>query len=169
MQENTARQKSWFASCMSTLFIVGIFLLIGAGLTYWGWNILQTARASEAWPAVDGIITASDVSHSTDAEGGETYSPEITYRYQVDTVSYENGTIKFGENAYSSRREAEQIAAGYPVGRDVTVYYNPDQPDRSVLEPGVSGGSYIVLGIGVLFLVITLIIAPFAFFRREAT
>jgi hypothetical protein len=36
-----------------------------------------------------------------------------------------------------------------------------------VLEPGVSGGSYIVLGIGVLFVVIALITAPLTFFMRN--
>lgn len=167
MQENIKKPSNWLGSCFTALFTGGIFLLIGAGLTYWGWNILQTAKASASWPTVEGVVTSSEVSHSTDSDGGDSYSPEVTYRYQVGDVFYENNTIKFGENAYSSRRKAENIAATYPAGRDVTVYYDPDQPDRSVLEPGGSGGSYIVLGIGLLFVVISLVVAPFAFFRNK--
>lgn len=167
MQENTRKQNNRLGSCMTALFTLGIFVVIGAGLTYWGWNILQNAKASASWPTAEGVVTSSEVSHSTDSDGGDSYSPEVTYRYQVGDVRYENNTIKFGENAYSSRRQAENIADTYPVGRDVTVYYDPGQPDRSVLEPGVSGGSYIVLGIGVFFIVIALIIAPIIFFSRS--
>lgn len=167
MQQNVKKPSNWLGSCITALFTGGIFLLIGAGLAYWGWNILQTAKASASWPTAEGIVTESEVSHSTDSEGGDSYSPEVTYRYQVGNLFYENNTIKFGENAYSSRRRAEQIAATYPVGRGVTVYYNPDQPDRSVLEPGVSAGSYIVLAIGLLFVVVSLVAALFSFFRSK--
>lgn len=153
--------------CLSSIFSMGIFLLIGIGLTFWGWNILQNARASAEWPTADGKVTKSEVSYSTDADGGDSYSPEVTYTYTVNNTSYSNNTIKFGENAYSSRNKAEGIASSYPVGKNVTVYYDPEKPERSVLEPGVSAGSYIVIGIGVFFILITLILIPISFFARN--
>lgn len=146
---------------------MGIFLLVGLGLTYWGWNILQDARASESWPTADGVVIRSEVTRSTDAEGSDSYSPEITYAYTVNNEQLANKTIKFGENSYSNRRKAEEIANSYPVGRNVTVYYDPEKPDKSVLEPGVSAGSYIVIGIGVFFILITLITVPVTFFLRN--
>jgi uncharacterized protein DUF3592 len=154
-------------SCLSSLGIFAIFLAIGAGLTIWGWSILQSARASSTWPTVAGTVVSSEVTHSTDADGDDSYQPRVVYQYVVRNVSYENNTIKFGENSYSSQRQAEQIASGYPAGKEVIVHHHPEQPDQSVLEPGVSGGSYIVLGIGVLFVVIALITAPLTFFLRN--
>ena len=158
-------------SCLSTLAIVAIFLLLGGGLSWWGWNILQDARASSTWPTVEGQVTRSEVTTSTDSDGDDSYSPEVTYEYLVDDQAYENTTIKFGENSYSSRRRAQEIAATYPVGKQVDVFYDPKAPGRSVLEPGVSGGSYIVLGIGAVFVVVSLIIliiVPItALFRRR--
>jgi hypothetical protein len=167
MQADTGKKSNWLGSCLSAVFGMGIFLVVGAGLTYWGWTILQNARASASWPTADGIVTRSGVSHSTDSDGGDSYSPEITYTYSVNNIDQENNTIKFGENSYSSRRKAEGIAANYPVGKNVTVYYDPEQPDKSVLEPGVSAGSYIVLGIGVFFILLTLILTPIIFFLRN--
>jgi len=167
MQTNTTQKSNWLGSCLSALLVMGIFLVIGAGLAYWGWNILQNARASASWPTADGIITSSEVTHSTDSDGGDSYSPEVTYTYTVDNVNMENDTIKFGENSYSSSRKADGIASNYPVGKNVIVYYDPEKPDQSVLEPGVSAGSYIVLGIGVLFILISLIIGPVSFFMRN--
>lgn len=153
--------------CLGSIFSMGIFLLIGVLLTIWGWTILQNARASASWPTADGLITDSRVSRSTDSDGGDSYSPEITYSYAVNNLGYVNNTIKFGENSYGSRSKAEKIAAGYPIGRNVTVYYDPEKPDRSVLEPGVTAGSYIVISIGVFFILITLITVPISIYLRN--
>jgi hypothetical protein len=152
--------KLTLSGCLNALFFLAVFGLIGAGLSYWGWTILQNARASASWPTAEGVISSSEVSHSTDAEGGDSYSPEVDYQYTVDGLPFSDSTIKFGENSYDRRRTAEEIAATYPVGRPVTVYYDPEEPDNAVLEPGVSGGSYIVLGIGVIFILVALVVAP---------
>jgi len=166
MQTDTGKKINWLGSCLSTLLFLGIFLVIGAGLSYWGWTILQNARASASWPTADGVVTHSGVSHTKDSDGGDSYSPEITYTYTVDNVDQNNNTIKFGENSYSDSGKADRIAATYPVGKNVAVYYDPEKPGRSVLEPGVSAGSYIVIGIGVMFIVISLTTAPIIFFVR---
>ena len=151
-------------SCLSSLGILAVFLAIGGGLTFWGWNILQSARASSTWPTVTGRVVSSEVTTSSDADSDVTYQPRVTYRYAVQQVDYESYTIKFGENSYDSRRQAEQIAAKYGVGEPVTVYHHPEDPNQSVLEPGVSAGSYIVLGVGLIFVVVALIAAPLTFF-----
>ena len=163
METQTSKGKG----CLSSIFSMGIFLLVGLGLTYWGWNILQDARASASWPTAEGVVTRSEVTRSTDSDGGDSYSPEITYTYTVNNEQLANKTIKFGENSYSSRKKAEGIANSYPVGKNVTVYYDPQQPEKSVLEPGVSAGSYIVIGIGVFFILITLVAALISFFVRN--
>lgn len=49
----------------------------------------------------------------------------------------------------------------------MTVYYEPDDPGNSVLEPGVSGGSYIVLSVGLIFVVVALVSAPLVFIFRK--
>ncbi|MBP7593115.1 MAG: DUF3592 domain-containing protein, partial [Chloroflexi bacterium] len=77
----------------------------------------------------------------------------------------EGQTIKFGENSYSSERKAQAILDRYPNGQRIAVFYDPTQPDKAVLEPGVSGGSYIVLGIGLLFVFISLLVVVFAAVR----
>ena len=78
--------------CLKTFFSMGLFLLVGIGLTFWGWTILQNARASASWPTADGIVTRSEVTHSTDSDGGDSYSPKVTYRYTVTNVSQTNTT-----------------------------------------------------------------------------
>lgn len=42
----------------------------------------------------------------------------------------------------------------YPVGKRVTVYYNPARPQQAVLEPGVSGMAWILPAIRLLFAIV---------------
>jgi hypothetical protein len=152
--------KAAFSGCMSALGFMVLFVLIGGGLSYWGWNILQDARASTSWPTVQGGITSSEVTVSSDSEGADSYSPEVTYRFQIDGQIFASSQIKFGENSYGSRRKAQEIVNQYPVGKQVMVYYEPERPTNAVLEPGVSAGSYLVLGLGLFFTAIGLIGGP---------
>ncbi|MBE2222281.1 MAG: DUF3592 domain-containing protein [Anaerolineae bacterium] len=161
--ENSFRNN--IGGCFQTMFFFLIFLLVGAGLSWWGWTILQNARASADWPSVEGRVTSSLVDYSTDSDGGDSYSPKVTYVYVANDLSYESRTIKFGENSYGSERKAQEITSRYPEGQAVTVFYDPANPDKAVLEPGVSSGSYIVLGIGALFVLIALFVPIFIFIR----
>lgn len=148
-------------SCLEVLAASALFFLIGAALSWWGWSILQKARVSAEWPSVSGQITESNLEFDRGGEDGDTYTPRVSYSYTVNSVSYESYAIKFGENTYSSEREAQEILARYPAGQVVQVYYDPSDPDSAILEPGVSGGSYIVLSVGLLFVVLSLLPPPF--------
>jgi hypothetical protein len=165
VNDSSVRKGAGSAGCLQGLGVSLIFILIGLGLVFWGWNILHNARASAAWPTSAGRITESTLDHSTDAEGSDSYSPKITYTYSVNNLFYDSGTIKFGENSYSSQRKAQEILSHYPVGQSVTVYYEPDNPGKAVLEPGVSAGSYIVLAIGIFFVLIALLPLPITLIR----
>src|SRR5689334_10359956 len=98
-----AGKRNFLQSCLESLLVGGVFILLGTGLSWWGWNIVQDARTSSNWRTADGIVTSSEIRDTSDAEG-DSYSPEVIYEYQVSGVSYQNDTIKFGANAYSSRR-----------------------------------------------------------------
>lgn len=145
--------------CLTTLLVSGLFFVIGVALAAWGWTVLQNARASAEWPTAVGVITGAELDHSSD-EDGDSWQPRVSYRYLAEDVQRTGVTIKFGENSYDSRRTAEEILARYPVGRPVAVYYDPADPETSVLEPGVTAGSYILLAVGSIFVVLSVIALP---------
>jgi hypothetical protein len=151
--------------CLETLAISFVFFLIGAGLSWWGWTIVRNARASAEWPVVQGQITESELEVSRDDEGDDQYTPRVAYSYSVNGLSYQNFTIKFGETTYSSERTALEILGRYPVGQAVNVHYDPADPDRAVLEAGVTGGSYIVLSVGLIFVLVSILPPPIFLLR----
>ncbi|MCB8966761.1 MAG: DUF3592 domain-containing protein [Chloroflexota bacterium] len=145
--------------CIGTTIFLGIFVVVGIGISYWGWHILQNARVSLSWPTTDGQITSSYVREDRD-EDGTSYFGDVTYTYAVNDVRYTSDMVNFGQYG-GSRNHAQEIVDKYPEGNGVTVSYDPNDPETAVLEPGVTGGSYLVLGLGIIFVVFPLLMAPF--------
>ena len=145
--------KTQPSGCMSgrtIAFGVGtIFLVIGyCLLTFWGKPTLENAKNSVNWPTVPGKVTESKIgSHTSD--GSTTYSADVTYRYLVEEAEIHSDRVWFGDNYSSSDRTMfERIVNKYPVGKEVKVYYNPDDEFIAVLEPGAVTSSYIGFGMG---------------------
>ncbi len=123
-------------------------LLIVAGVGTFVGIVTQFRRgdASERWPTAPGRVLSSRVRESW---GGRRliYEPEVTYEYTVrEGPTLRGDCVRFGEIAHDTARDARKIAARYPVGATVQVRYDPRDPSRSTLEPGV--GPRVRLGIG---------------------
>ena len=74
--------------------------------------------------------------------------------YGVSHRTFTSKGIAFGHTAnLILPGEAERIVGRYPAGEPVTVHYNPARPQEAVLEQGSGCGAYVVLVIGILFLV----------------
>ncbi len=118
-------------------YLFALFLLLFIGQ---GWSMYLAAR-SKFWPTTQGTVVSSRVARYLDSEtaGKYWYGPKITYRYQVDGREYENNLLSFKEAPVHTpdRQYAKSIAAKYPRGSKVTVYYKPDSPSYAALEPGL--------------------------------
>lgn len=159
------RRGSNATGCATTFFLIAVFLAVGIGLSLWGWSVLQNARVSESWPTASGEVLSSTVRVDRD-EDGTSYFADVTYRYVVDDLEYASDSVSFGQFGSSDRDHAEGIVARYPVGSQVTVFYDPEDVETAVLEPGVTWSSYMLLGMGILFIGIPLIMLPFMLRQR---
>jgi hypothetical protein len=64
-----------------------------------------------------------------------TYYPRVVYSYEVAGQPYSSHRVTFGAIRPSKQAAAaEKALERYPVGSQVTVYYNPAQPSETVLE-----------------------------------
>jgi hypothetical protein len=115
--------------------------------------LLRRGKQSETWPFTEGEVVSSHVKSRHDSDGDTSYSAAVRYEYEVNGTTYVSRTISFGSKLYFGRFSAEEVVATYPVGEKVTVYYDPNHPKIATLEPGISGGSFVVLGLSAVFLV----------------
>ncbi len=131
--------------------LVGIVGLLGA------MYFVRLSRRSRTWPTVHGVVTYSRVVTVPSTRYSLPYQARIGYRYKVGERSYIATGVSLNAGAYRSRSEAEEVTTRYPVGKQVTVYYDPEDPVTAVLEPGGGLDLSALVGVtGVLGLLIAL-------------
>jgi hypothetical protein len=141
-------------------FFIFAFFLGGIAAIFFGIRNRKKATESLNWPETKGTVTESAVKkdYDTDAEGftTTTYVPEINYQYEVNNVTFTNQRISFGgTTSYSSQKKAEQALSQYPLNATVPVFYNPDNPDDSVLVKGTKGTMLLII-LGAVFVTISI-------------
>jgi hypothetical protein len=131
-----------------------VFILIGAGILIYARSVAAKARRSLSWPSAEGVISHSAVLLRTQQTSSPTnaamYKADVAYRYEVKGRDYSSSQITLMDYSSTAGR-AEDIAARYPDGAGVSVYYNPADPSDSVLEPGSTGGIPVLSLIGWAF------------------
>ncbi|MCW8963467.1 MAG: DUF3592 domain-containing protein [Gammaproteobacteria bacterium] len=149
-------------------FMAFIFILVGGIACESGLSSIHEGTDTETWPASSGVITASKIDTETHAyrsasnklESSISYTPVLVYDYQVDGKMF-TGTVIYKSFAHALEFIAEGYIEQYAVGSAVTVYYNPDDPEDAVLEPGFKifshyfaftffGGLFALIGVGIL-------------------
>jgi hypothetical protein len=149
-------------------------IVIGIGLTFFGFNMLNKAKESVNWPTTTGKITYANVKRTikrtssnrdrdgvsvnvgpvTVGTGGDrryVYYPEIKYEYTVDNQKYIGKKISLASKSHKSKHSAQKIIDKYSLGTNVNVYYNPKKPQDALLVTGVTLGSYIPIIVGIIF------------------
>lgn len=134
-----------------------VFLTITLAIAAFATHGFSLALASRRWPRTTGVIVRSCV---VEDRGGDTVTlvAEIHFSFEVDGQSYAGDTWTFNRTGDETRRFAERAVQRYPVGRQVTVYYDAANPGRNCLEPGVTPRVYVLA----LFVMVVLGVAGVA-------
>jgi hypothetical protein len=117
------------------LLIGGLMALFAVLTDYYMLQYISDERKAEReasqWPSVNGtVLSARLVSHGSIRYRAD--YPEVTYSFEVDGKTYKSKHISAGGEMGGVT--AEGVLARYPVGSQVTVYYNPKKPNNAVLE-----------------------------------
>ena len=122
------------------LFLVGFPGLILFAVIYKYMEVMQARR----WSSTPGRIVVSG-SEARDVERNDPNSTDtevrtfalIEYEYTVAGRKYRGTRVSIGENM--GNFEVAETIARYPVGKEVTVYYNPNKREQAVLERDIPG------------------------------
>jgi hypothetical protein len=128
------------------------YICLGTFLCGWGGHDLMTTTSSWSWPTAQGHVVDVDV-RSDDG----TASVTVKYDYSVSETQhtgkqqiYWAQANKPGSQASGIRNTAREIAKAYPKGKPVPIRYKADEPEVSVLEPGIHWHSAASLLAGVM-------------------
>jgi hypothetical protein len=132
--------------------IAGIaFSLVSVSLIQHFGRALHRGRASHGWRKTDGYI----VGRGTPIGGLQRLEDAAavpTYTYSVNGVEYTSS--RYDVAGTRSGAGAAAAFADHVVGQRVTVWYDPAEPGRAVLVPGMQSSSYQRLLSGVALLVV---------------
>jgi hypothetical protein len=123
-----------FVIAATVLPMLGIFGGVGWWLNKKSKDARALREAAKNWASTPGKVVTSRV----EVSGGDhtTVSPHIVFQYNVYGRDYSGSQIKAGDAHWASytSRTAYDAVDKYPVGADVTVYYDPENPEISALE-----------------------------------
>jgi|GEM_PF-1059328 len=144
----TERQARWVSRIFTGF--QAIFVLLGIFFTVQGVLEWDRAAKSASWPTVAGTVTRSEVTSHRSTHKGRTstsYHAHIEFDYEVDGRAL-HGNQRTYKVMASSQSAANEAVAAYPVGRSVNVSYDPQDPERAVLEPGWDWSNAIPIAVG---------------------
>ena len=137
----------------------GIFIVVGLAIMFFGIRNAERDLLSTKWPKAEGSIRSSLVHRSTNKKG-TTYQANVWFDYKVSEMAYSGDRVSFAQFGLSGPGHAQSIVNRYPPGAKVKVSYAPENPDLSVLEPGLTiADSFLPLG-GAVFVVAGYYLGP---------
>ncbi len=135
-----------------------LFLILGLWALLAGMSMGIEGWQAEKWPQADGRIILSRVQEWR-APGKIRIARlclDMDYLYMVDDKIFEGHRLNSGWRCFASEDHIRQILKRYPTGREVKVFYNPKNPGKSLLEPGISWSVLFLAGIGIINLSIAM-------------
>jgi hypothetical protein len=146
------------------MFVFGLpvaAIAVGAFCVAYFAKLRRQARASAGWPLAPGKITRSAVARDVlavkdDSTGriryDDKYRPVVQFVYRVSGRDYFGSGVTGGwTSLHDSPERAEAVVAAYPAGKEISVYYDPEQPRTAVLERGKAVGGFAPLAVGAVF------------------
>jgi len=143
------------------LVMAGCFMVLVGGASAY------EAYSSQFWPTTAGEIITSRVDTHRDVDDNRTYHSKVKYGYalnQLEIAGEYFTSERVGIDPFppsDSRAIAEARLVRYPKGEIVDVYYNPNRPQRSMLEPSFSLSKLIYPGAGLLVLAVAFSLRAF--------
>jgi hypothetical protein len=155
MEELTPRQSAIIQFLFSRIFPLP-FIVVGALLLYFGTKGILLAVQSASWPHTSATVISSSVKRFSGSAGSRTqHQAEIRYEFPVENKRYSGFHYYASPDAGEPMRLVEQ----HPEGTMITVYYMPDNPAESLLEPGLRVKAFVMPAGGLLFFIAGLLLA----------
>jgi len=109
---------------------LSLFIIASLGVTGWSLHTIFTAGRRLKWPNVNGIIEES--------------SPgSILFSYHVKEQDYHH-TMDISMDMTPGQEIATSHVSKYPQGKEVIVYYQPENPENATIEPALANDVWLI-------------------------
>ena len=128
------------------LFFVGILLaLMGTLFCVVLWKGYTRAGVTRAWSPVEAEVVSGWVKETKLSDARDRrYQLHLRYAYEYEGQKFLGTRIKPNDRPGRHRVVKERILEGYPVGKEITAWVNPDEPSSAVLEHDTRAPGYTI-------------------------
>ncbi len=132
----------------------GIFLLAGLGIFLWQSSAIWKSWSANDWQPVQArlITVEQTVSHN---DGSTSYGVKGQYEYKVNDQLYKSQQLNFhsgSDNIGNYQRSFyRKLSAAKHKNDSITVYYDPADPEKSVIDKGIR---WEMIGFSSIFLLV---------------
>jgi hypothetical protein len=128
----------WFSCLLKGLVIISALItLIALGFLPASYH----RNNSTHWPTASGVVTNVGLkAHLQKPRRPAYFTPVVSYTYTVQGAPRTGTRIDFADAVLVFQKDEALawIDRNYPVGKQVTVYYDPKDPALAVLVPGAT-------------------------------
>ena len=132
------------------MMLLGLFIILGFLGTLGGIGIILNGTASQRWHTIKGVITSSEVVDTPTPDGSPiSFTVKVSYKYAVGDKQFTSSRISFKGFVTMLEEQAQAVIdEQYPVGKEITIYHDPNRPEAATLnleKPPLRDGSLLLL------------------------
>lgn len=147
------------------------FVLVGVATGAFFIYRISQGVASNRWPFAIGELESTDLKEvifkGRDVDGGadqaSAWVVNFRYSYTVADKKYAGSRVTYSDGINKTTRALRKLQERYQGKSLIQVYYNPANPDKSVLVPGLNLFNFTPLITSVLFVLAGIFIFNFDF------
>jgi hypothetical protein len=137
---------NWVRFLQTLEAIAALWIFVGlVALSSGGVQAIEASRMT-GWPAAPGRVVTSESVTTAFRGRGLRYAPaaRIVYEYEAGGSAHTSERVGVETRPVEAESaEGQRRLRDYPVGAEVTVYYDPDDPAMAVLERGRPGSPFV--------------------------
>lgn len=110
--------------------ILGLLAVIAVGMT-----IRDVTHYFDVgdWAQAEATVVQASIREDHNESGSLRHRPVVKYTFEVDGAVFEANSAK--EAPWMSRADAQTVIDAHPRGGTVSVFFDPDKPKHSTLDP----------------------------------
>ena len=141
------------------MMLFGLFIILGFLGTLGGIGIILNGTASQRWPTIKGVITSSEVVDTPTPDGSPiSFTVKVSYKYAVGDKQFTSSRISFKGFVTMLEEQAQAVIdEQYPVGKEITIYHDPNRPEAATLETGPGSLGIVLLIVGLPIFIVGLL------------
>lgn len=108
-----------------------------SGLFLIGKHVERVEHDRSGWPHADGVVKRGHLGRSGNVDAGYDWKLTVHYEYEVEgslNSASQGWVVEVAGNSFGSKQgEAEERK--FPAGRQIPVFFDPFNPEKSVIDP----------------------------------